>query len=109
MDLSFDYKPSGTQFPLHKQVEQHLRAQTRQSAWGPDDTLPSRQALARAFRVDLSTVQRAIARLLIGGLQGHPLPTQVRLQSRLILRDSTRREVPCAGGPGAPSLARSNV
>ena len=58
--------------PIYKRIEEDLRDRVRRGSWGPNTSLPGRQALAREYGVDLRTVQRAIGILLADGtLRAH--------------------------------------
>ena len=53
--------------PVYQRIENDLRRRIHQGVWSVGARLPSRQSLAREYAVDLSTVQKAIASLLVDG------------------------------------------
>lgn len=52
---------------MYQRIENDLRRRVRQGFWSAGARLPSRQNLAREYAVDVSTVQKAIAGLLVDG------------------------------------------
>lgn len=53
--------------PATKRVERDLRRRLARGEWSPGALLPSRRELARQYAVNLTTVQRAVARLAADG------------------------------------------
>lgn len=53
--------------PLWRRVQQDLRDKVESGVWTPGAMLPSRKSLAKAYGVDLRTVQRAVGELLADG------------------------------------------
>lgn len=54
--------------PLYKQVEQDIRARIESGQWLPNMILPSRPKLAKEYGVGLTTIERAIDRLIEDGV-----------------------------------------
>jgi DNA-binding LacI/PurR family transcriptional regulator/DNA-binding transcriptional regulator YhcF (GntR family) len=65
--LTFTYQPAGRRYPLCRQIEDHLRGLIAGGHWAVGEQLPSRLRLAQQYRVDVTTLQRAIVPLVADG------------------------------------------
>ena len=73
-----------------------------------DSAEAARQGLT-SLRQPLAEMADSAARALAGALQGRPLPTKMRFQSRLILRGSTQRGPHVPASPAATPVSRGTV
>jgi len=68
VQLESDSAYGNIALPIYRRIEEDLRARIRDGRWAASSQIPGRRELARRYKVEVNTVQRAITILIDDGL-----------------------------------------